>query len=454
MFIYYYNFEMAALNSKTKSGAYGDVNVITFNDQTVVCKNSQDPNDHSLELENAAFDVLSATNLPHIVERKGVLSTRSGVKLLYLEKLDHGTMKDLLLSKRTPLKKKQSVLFQSLMATEMMHAKTGISHNDLHCNNIMIAPVDYDLMIYDYNGEYHIIETHGYQPILIDFGFAYVPNTPTMMKSSTLIHCGYLPFKADFRHDHVRLLKSASGLLKNDLQIVGKINHMLRGLPVEHGYFATDSLTDLFGDIQYSIIATSTMRVIDLELLDSMMCQIPMPLKECAYDTIIDFTVEEQDAIASSDRSDPKLSIACEAYLDKLLEFNMSSDDKMYITKHLRLKSTKKLNGLYPAIDQETFRSMRLLLKRALKYLGNHISVHSYSLTKELDAIYTSSRHHLPESSPAIIAKLGGYPRGVDLEKERKKSICIYHFETDSYTMMDKMDDHWYKILSTNRRYS
>lgn len=53
----------------------------------------------------------------------------------------------------------------------------GITHYDLHADNVMVADTPYDVHVYKFGDSVIPIRTFGLAPVIIDFGMAYIPNS-------------------------------------------------------------------------------------------------------------------------------------------------------------------------------------------------------------------------------------------------------------------------------------
>jgi hypothetical protein len=81
-------------------------------------------------------------------------------------------------------------------AAILMLEKVGITHYDLHSDNIMVSDTPFDVHVYITDSNILSLETYGITPVVIDFGVAYVPNNklnaPTVFTDS-----GFTTFMSD-----------------------------------------------------------------------------------------------------------------------------------------------------------------------------------------------------------------------------------------------------------------
>lgn len=95
------------------------------------------------------------------------------------------------------------------VAAILMLEKVGITHYDLHSDNVMITNANYDAHMYITPGEggafkVSVFETHGITPVIIDFGVSHVPDSH-LNATCMFTGSGFTPFMNDPLVD-VRLL--------------------------------------------------------------------------------------------------------------------------------------------------------------------------------------------------------------------------------------------------------
>lgn len=186
-----------------KYGSYGIVKF--FTEERVAEKRSQFV-DYSLELESLAMISLKRLGMPHFCEMAeelkydGLRSPRLLMKLI-----DGSTLFAFLNGKSAKIPTYLDLVYQTMIACEMMHRHAGMSHNDLHTGNVMVTTTDVDVNVYRFEDKTYAFTSHGLQPIIIDFGFTYTNATKKMLTPSSCTDIGYFPFEKDFLSD-VRLL--------------------------------------------------------------------------------------------------------------------------------------------------------------------------------------------------------------------------------------------------------
>jgi hypothetical protein len=139
-----------------------------------------------------------------------------------------------------------SLIIQLLLAVEAMHGATGISHNDLHLDNVIVAPTDTDYFAYVFDSQQqsvragcrpyaagrhcgsttapsassphrpndgcYVVRTYGRCVVIIDFGLAFVPDGERMEMPAWFTDIGYFPFEADLFGDARLALSNVIGL--------------------------------------------------------------------------------------------------------------------------------------------------------------------------------------------------------------------------------------------------
>lgn len=112
-----------------------------------------------------------------------------------------------------------TVIKQTLLAIIIAQQQKGLSHYDLHSNNILIKtcnPNSVFLYIIDENTQY-MIPTYGYYPVIIDFGFGYTDNMKNGPLWGALAHTdvGFLSNMCDKWADPKLFLVTVSDEIKN-----------------------------------------------------------------------------------------------------------------------------------------------------------------------------------------------------------------------------------------------
>lgn len=87
----------------------------------------------------------------------------------------------------------------------MQYQSAGITHYDLHTDNIMIANTPYDLHVYEIESDIISIPTFGITPVIIDFGLAFIENF-NWAATNNFLHLGLTTFMNDSSIDFIFLL--------------------------------------------------------------------------------------------------------------------------------------------------------------------------------------------------------------------------------------------------------
>jgi hypothetical protein len=81
------------------------------------------------------------------------------------------------------------------IAAILMLEKVGITHYDLHSDNVMVTNTPFDVHVYITNDNILPLETHGITPVIIDFGVAYVPGN--LNATTVFADSGFTSFMSD-----------------------------------------------------------------------------------------------------------------------------------------------------------------------------------------------------------------------------------------------------------------
>lgn len=81
-------------------------------------------------------------------------------------------------------------------ATILMLEKVGITHYDLHSDNVMVTNTPFDVHVYITGSNILTLETYGITPVIIDFGVAYVPNS-RLNSTTVFTDSGFTSFMYD-----------------------------------------------------------------------------------------------------------------------------------------------------------------------------------------------------------------------------------------------------------------
>lgn len=179
------------------------------------------------------------------------------------------------------------------LAAIVMYENVGITHYDLHADNIMIRNTPYDIHVYKFQDTIIPIMTFGIAPVIIDFGLAHINNSGwtstnlflyqglssfikdpiidcilllTTVKTHMEFHnswivsnyiqemetyCKYIKYVTKW-FKHLNLDKN--GWFKRQL-FPDTVYDMLQSFPkVEYGIFSTKNITCVIDLLQYSIV--------------------------------------------------------------------------------------------------------------------------------------------------------------------------------------------------------
>lgn len=456
------------------SGAFGQLkSTMTDCNQRVMEKSAHNAYDHSIELEIVALERLATTNLPHVVELKGVNNRKCTIKSLLLETINGCTMYDLLSRrvsyadldislakyhtvecKNIEFESMKSLVARLLIAVDMINEKTGISHSDLHMANVMIQKTDDDVAVYEYRNKTLSFLTYGIEPILIDFGMAFVPHIGTMLKSSSLITMGYLPFRADRVQDMYRIVNSLIRILRrrsdtdsDEDAYLDMLKQMVVRFPPGSGSNLPDhSVYDLFGEIRNSMKYPRS-RKVDVDVVESLMCQIKMPLSR--HDDIA-FSRDEAEAIKSSTCMHRKLAVAYTSFCDVLYGTSYMSTNPLFFIKFIVTKPNRYFTDIYEDISLSHLNRLRRYTDRLIKCLANIVYSYETKLSDELARVYDEM--NLPSSCfEAFVTIMGG---GEDVENKCRvnfvngMNVSIYNFNLDRHTSVRSITDCWIDAFS------
>jgi hypothetical protein len=112
-----------------------------------------------------------------------------------------------------------SIVKQVLMGINIAQKKKQFTHYDLHSNNIMIKKCNKNLVFifkYDDDNQFSV-PTHGYYPVIIDYGFSYISDMEDKPLWTSLAHTevGFMSDRFDWVADPKLFLISVSDEIKN-----------------------------------------------------------------------------------------------------------------------------------------------------------------------------------------------------------------------------------------------
>jgi len=218
---------------ESDQGAQGYIKKYVLNNQPVVIKFSNHI-DFVLELEEEVWERLKLFNSIHFCKVFSKTSINPGERryqLVFKEithyepknsislrnrsnKEDNSTIKnknDSLANLLYDAKHKVVALMNCLnqtLAAIIMYQNLGITHYDLHVDNVMITNTEYDVHVYKLENNIIAIKTFGLSPVIIDFGMAYVPNN-RYNATCMFANNGFTTFMPDHHVDARLLLVTA-----------------------------------------------------------------------------------------------------------------------------------------------------------------------------------------------------------------------------------------------------
>jgi len=202
-------------------GVQGFVYKCIWKNQPAVMKTSNYI-DFILELEEDAWNHLKKLNCIHFCEVLEKLPLNIGEKryCLFFKEIVNNNQNDSLANLIFEGSHHPNAILncirQSLCAM-IMFETLGITHYDLHADNVMITNTPYDFHVYKFEDCIIPIKTYGLAPVIIDFGMAYIPNT-RYHATCVFSKDGYTTFMPDPIVDSRLLLKTAGKDLKELLK--------------------------------------------------------------------------------------------------------------------------------------------------------------------------------------------------------------------------------------------
>lgn len=159
-------------------GKQSDVWFARFDGVDVVKKRSKYV-DFSIELEAEALFAIHRSASPRIASYfvKPIKTTGSTYRELITERIRGVELGPFVrdgASDATVL----NMVAMTLLAGEKLRRETGVVHNDLHSSNVIVVKTDEPMATFDFDdGRSYRIDTFGYRPVVIDFGFAACPGS-------------------------------------------------------------------------------------------------------------------------------------------------------------------------------------------------------------------------------------------------------------------------------------
>jgi serine/threonine protein kinase len=205
--------EMSPL-SDDEQGSQGYVCKCMWEDSPAVAKSSNHV-DFVLDLEETAAKTLEKLDCVHFCSVLGRKTFSNSSDILIFEEIIHSsedkndTLANLIyLEEHHPTAILNCV--RQTLAAIVMFETLGITHYDLHADNVMITDATHDIHVYDFGqGRVVPIQTNGIVPVIIDFGMSHVPQSK-FGATCAFVHQGFTPFASDPLVDSRLLLKTVS----------------------------------------------------------------------------------------------------------------------------------------------------------------------------------------------------------------------------------------------------
>lgn len=207
------------------------------------------------------------------------------------------SMSDLI---KNPDKHPSAVLncVRQTLAAVAMYETVGITHYDLHVDNIMIRNTPYDIHVYKFKDTIIPIMTFGITPVIIDFGLAHIDNY-SWASTNVFLFQGISTFIKDPIIDCILLLTTVkthiqfhnSWIVSNYIQemetyceYIKRVTAWFKHLRVDtNGWFTQrifpDTLYDMlqsFPKVEYGIFSTKNISCV----IDLLQYSIVVPIKK------------------------------------------------------------------------------------------------------------------------------------------------------------------------------
>jgi tRNA A-37 threonylcarbamoyl transferase component Bud32 len=193
-------------------GAQGVVFQCLWKDMPAIMKKSNNI-DFVLDLEEEVWDRLKKLECVHFCEvlSKFQIKPNENLHCLIFEQITNNSSMDSLANiiyKQVHHPNALLNCVRQTLAAIAMFESLGITHYDLHADNVMVTDTLYDIHVYKIGDKIIPIQTYGIAPVIIDFGLAYVPNS-NWKASCMFAGDGFTTFMPDPLIDSRLLLMSA-----------------------------------------------------------------------------------------------------------------------------------------------------------------------------------------------------------------------------------------------------
>lgn len=204
------------INEKDQ-GMQGEVFRCMWKGEASIMKKSKHV-DFVLELEEEAWTLLKTLNCVHFCEVLDRIPVTPGSQrycLFFKEITNNLCKRDSLANLIFERQHHPNALLNCVrqtLAAMVMFESLGITHYDLHADNVMITDAPYDIHVYKFGDDLIPIRTYGLAPVIIDFGLAHLPDF-RYNASSVFAMDGFTTYMSDpFVDSRLLLLTSTKEL--------------------------------------------------------------------------------------------------------------------------------------------------------------------------------------------------------------------------------------------------
>lgn len=174
-------FDSASPINERDQGVQGAVFKCMWKDKPAIMKMSNHI-DFVLELEEEAWNRLKRLNCVHFCEVFERLPLKPGERryCLFYKEITNNSRNDSINNLIYEQAHHPNAILNCVrqtLAAMVMFEELGITHYDLHGDNVMVTDTPYDVHVYKFGNQLIPIRTYGLAPVIIDFGLAYIPNS-------------------------------------------------------------------------------------------------------------------------------------------------------------------------------------------------------------------------------------------------------------------------------------
>lgn len=250
------------------SGSQGVIKFARLDDVNIAIKISA-CRDRTLELETKILTKIR-DDCPEISKYFARFITNVDDEFLVMERIDGEEFTEFIARMRTSkshstrTRSKRTIRDLSLTILcimEQLRVKTGIVHNDLHTSNVMIVKTDEKIVNFEFADRQYTFQTHGYSPVIIDFGYAHLPGE--LLASLQNSDIGYSLEYPDLLADSRILLYTT--FEKFDKEMKNIIKEIFDGINLDkNGWFGNEFI-DVYG-VLYDMAGYEPSNTMDAKL--------------------------------------------------------------------------------------------------------------------------------------------------------------------------------------------